>query len=69
MTLPQAATESGAEFRAIGITKIQGADDTQGAWRYLLKWERLHNGHDWVRHVSFCCRLPSLLSVVTALQS
>ncbi|KAK9866620.1 hypothetical protein WJX84_011606 [Apatococcus fuscideae] len=33
-----------AEFQASSITKIQGGENSQDAWRYLLKWERLNIG-------------------------
>ena len=47
--MQQPDTAPGAEFRATSVTKIQGSDNAQDAWRYLLKWERLGSGPDWVR--------------------
>ena len=46
--LAQASGQAGPEFKATSITKIQGGDDLQNAWRYLLKWERLNAGPEWV---------------------
>ena len=46
------AAHANPEFKATSMTKIQGGDDLQNAWRYLLKWERLNAGPDWVRRVS-----------------
>ena len=46
--LAQVNAQAGPEFKASSITKIQGGDDLQNAWRYLLKWERLDAGPTWV---------------------
>ncbi|KAK9836481.1 hypothetical protein WJX74_001392 [Apatococcus lobatus] len=43
----QVAAGASPEFKATSITKVQGGDDAQSAWRYLLKWERLNTGPEW----------------------